>query len=63
LLALAGIRLHPALRALIGAAVLGLAVAVHLGAGVVLLGAALLVWGAGALVLSDRRGDLEEPRR
>jgi hypothetical protein len=66
-LALAGIRLHPALRAAIGAAVVAVALALALGAPVILLGAALLLWGlAGLAGLTSCRAEeddrREEPR-
>lgn len=49
MLALAGIRLHPAVRAAIGAAVVALGLALHLGVPVIVLGAMLLLWGLATL--------------
>ncbi len=64
MLRLAGIRFHPAARALAGAAVLAIGLARHHATAMIVIGGALLVWGVvgvGGLLLRGAEAT-ERPR-
>ena len=46
MLRLAGVRLHPGVRTLIGGALVAVGLIGHTGPGIVVVGAALVAWGA-----------------
>jgi len=61
MLRMAGVRLHPAVRVLIGAVILGIGLTRHHATPALVIGAVLIVWGLAA-VLGLAGGDDGEAR-